>query len=127
MDCACCFEDIDIKIKYRDRPEGEWKECPYCKECILYMKEHQFLDYVKQVEQETCEKSLKRLIEMGPPLKVREPVLLPCENKTDEVYEFDCFSSNLEHVYPHKKLSEYIEKLKEIEKLIERNIDKNGT
>jgi hypothetical protein len=107
MECLCCFDNIDDSgVKYRDQEEGEWKTCPYCKECVKYMQKIQFANYVEEVKSETCKVSLERLIKLGPPKKFRD-TKVPCNNENGEVYEFDFGSSNLEGVYPEKELAEY--------------------
>jgi hypothetical protein len=106
MECLCCFEEINL-VKYRDKENGEWKTCSYCKECIKYMLKIQFLNYVEEVKNETCKVALERLVKLGPPLKFRDPKVI-CDNEKGEVYEFDFGSSHLENIYPEEILKEYI-------------------
>lgn len=116
MECVSCFDEITYMLEYRDKENSGWKVCKYCKDCIQIMKETQFLNYVNQIKVETCKKSLKRLLELGPPTKVREILTLPCENEKQEVWEFrlneEVFSSKLENVYQDEQMVEYIEYLK---------------
>lgn len=109
MECLCCFDILGIEeeVNYRDKENGEWKRCPYCKDCIQYMLKIQFGNYVEEVKNENCKISLERLIKLGPPEKFRD-AKVPCNNEKGEVYEFDFGSSELEGVYPKKELEEYI-------------------
>ena len=106
MDCTCCFEKILEQVKYRDKENGEWKDCFYCKDCIQHMLNTQFLNYVEKIKNETCKKTLETLIQLGPPTKFRDPNI-NCDNEKNEVYEFNLFPSTLENVYPEKELEEY--------------------
>lgn len=106
MECSCCFSDIETIVKYRDKADSDWKNCIYCKECIEYMLETQFLDYVEKIKTETCKVALERLIKLGPPLKFRDPKV-PCDNETGEVYEFNMFSSKLKNVYEKEQMEKY--------------------
>lgn len=107
MECACCFCDIDDVLKYRDEKDGKWKDCIYCKDCVEYMIETQFNDYVERIKNETCKVSLERLLEMGPPLKFRDPKVI-CNNDKNEVYEFNMFQSDLNNVYKGDKMVKYM-------------------
>ena len=112
MECSCCFGDIEEIIKYRDKKDGEWKECIYCKDCIEYMLETQFNNYVEKIKSETCKVALERLIKMGPPLKFTDPTVV-CDNDKNEVYEFNLFSSDLKNVYQDEEMVKYKDFLKE--------------
>lgn len=111
-ECVSCLDPISDRIEYQDVENGEWKSCNYCKDCIEIMKQTQFLSYVNQVKSETCKKSLRRLLVLGPPVKIREPVVLPSNNSRSEVYQFrlnnQIFSSDLENVYTGDKMVEYL-------------------
>ena len=87
MECNICFDETNEKIFYQDNKDSEWKECPYCLECINEMKQKQWNIYVNSIKTETCKATLTRLIKLGPPTKIRD-TYLPCDNETGEVHQF---------------------------------------
>jgi hypothetical protein len=109
-ECLCCYEKFN-NVKFRSEENGEWKNCIYCEDCILYMRKNQFLEYVEKIKTTDCKVSLERLIKQGPPRKVRDPKL-----SDGEVYEFlingEIVSSQLEFLYPEEELKKYEEDLK---------------
>ncbi len=111
MDCSSCLNEIENKIFYRDRKDGNWKSSPYCLDCINYFIKNSWKDYDERVRQETCKKSLERLISLGPPINIREPKGLPCDNERGEVYELlideNIISSKVENALEGKDLENY--------------------
>lgn len=109
MNCVSCFEIIQDNVLYREK-KGEWKQSGYCTDCLNYFIENQWKNYEESVKNETCKKSLERLIKLGPPFYIREPISLPCEN--GEVFEIsingEIKSAKLLNTLEGKKLEEYI-------------------
>ena len=120
MSCTCCLDTLLEPVKYRSEEIGddtgntgdtgnkrEWKDCLYCQPCIQDMLDRQFLSYVEEIKNETCQVALNRLITLGPPTRFRDPNM----NDNREVSEFMCegkpFSSELKNVYPEPELTEY--------------------
>ena len=66
MDCALCFENKIIKYHI-----DEDKDFIYCYNCVLYLKDNQWYNYIKDLKTD-CQASLKRSIEIGPPVNVRD-------------------------------------------------------
>lgn len=118
MECIICIEDIDPVVKYKDKPGGEWRNSPYCSDCMEHFVSNQWFTYVSTIETETCEKTLRRMIQKGPPTHIREPVGLPCENDRGEVIEYrvgdQIKSSRLRGVYEGQEMTKYKTKLQTI-------------
>jgi len=87
-ECVSCLDDIEIPNYYRDGPERDWKPCPYCEICIDWFVQNQWDTYVNTIKNETCKKTVKRLIKKGPPTHVSDPQSLPCDNPRESVWEF---------------------------------------
>jgi len=87
MNCVGCLNDIVDNIFYRDKEFSPWLKSNYCSECLNYMIQNQLKHFVEKIKTENCKKSLERLIQMGPPNNIREPLGLPCENEKNEVYD----------------------------------------
>ena len=108
MECIICLSDYTL-IKYREK-DGEWLESPYCETCINHFIETQWDNYVKTVKSETCKKSLKRMIDAGVPLYVKESVGMPVNN-SEGIYEFmfgnKVISGKLKGVYEGDELIEF--------------------
>jgi hypothetical protein len=109
MECISCFENITGEILYREKG-GEWKKSSYCFECLNYFIEKQWKNYEESVKNETCKKSLKNLLNLGPPFYIREHIGLPCEN--GDVYEIsingEIKSAKLKNIFEGKELEEYL-------------------
>jgi len=115
MICKCCLEEEE-EVRYRDKPDGKWMVCIYCEECVKYMLNTQFKNYIEQVKNEKCKKSLERLISMGPPENFRDPKVF-CDNERNEVYAFENFSAKVERNCSKEELKEYFEFVSNISKL----------
>jgi hypothetical protein len=84
-ECKCCSKiDNSNYVLYKDRELEDWKSSFYCTDCIKYMLLTQWEEYVKLINSANCESALKRLIEEGPPINIRDMMGLPCENETKE-------------------------------------------
>ena len=108
MECSCCFGEINnVKIREKD---GEWKNSIYCKDCLLFMKETQFNEYVEAITKADCKVSLERLINLGPPTNIRDSQI---DIEIDEIkINEQIESGKLENVYPSEELEKYKEFLK---------------
>ncbi len=118
MECISCLDSISHQVTYRDQPEGDWKPSPYCEECMEWFVQNQWESYVTTIETETCEKTLKRMIQAGPPTHIREPVGLPCLDPRRGVLMYkvgdEVKSSELVGVYEGEEMDRYLEKLETI-------------
>lgn len=86
MDCKLCFDDLDdVQVRYK--LDDKWFDLPYCKECILELKANQWSEYVKALKTTDCKKTLKLLIEYGPPHNYRD--LIVTENKEIDMLYYD--------------------------------------
>lgn len=86
MDCKLCFDELDVgQVRYK--MGDEWFDMPYCKLCILELKANQWPEYVKALKTTDCKKTLKLLIEYGPPHNYRD--LVVTENKEIDMLYYD--------------------------------------
>lgn len=85
-ECITCLDEYE-SVEYKEK-DGEWLNSPYCERCINYFIENQWDNYVNTIKTETCKKTIRRMIDSGPPIYVKEPVGMPCEN-SQGVYEFN--------------------------------------
>ena len=85
-ECLSCMDDITIEnyVLYKDQENNEWKSCYYCSICIKYMIDTQWDNYINSIEKVDCAATLRRLLEMGPPINFRDKTI-ECNN---EVYKF---------------------------------------
>ena len=44
--------------------------------------------FVERLTKATCAAELRRIMDKGPPINVRDKAAFPCENDSEEVYEF---------------------------------------
>lgn len=86
-ECSCCYGDIDENnfVLYNEKMEGTWKSSKYCKICVAYMLENAWGTYIGLVGKADCAAALKRLIQNGPPINLRDPIAFACDNGTGEV------------------------------------------
>lgn len=121
MECVSCLEDID-DVKYRDGPNSDWQPSPYCINCLNHMLSTQWDRYVNTIKTETCKKTLRNMIKLGPPTNLRDPISLPCNNDNGEVYQIYhnniIINAKLNGSYEgsemeryKKELSEYLEEI----------------
>jgi len=90
-ECKCCFFDINNEnyVLYTDgsfgkSPAEKWKSASYCKDCIKQMLLTQWETYLNDLYKADCEAARRRLIELGPPINIRDMLGLPCTNETHE-------------------------------------------
>lgn len=92
MDCSFCFNEITDCVEYKKNTTNEWFQSSICFECIMYLKRSQYGDYITQIQSTDCKRTLKRLLEMGPPLWVHDVNVfknVDYENN-ENVIEFKC-------------------------------------
>lgn len=115
-ECISCLDSIQETNYYRTSDDSEWIITPYCTECISWMIENQWDDYVETIKKETCKKTLRRMLEKGPPLYVKEPITMPCDNH-DGIYQFkldgEIVSGELKDHYVGDQLEKYRKELLE--------------
>tara|TARA_Y100000389_G_C17390754_1_gene479755 strand:+ start:572 stop:952 length:381 start_codon:yes stop_codon:yes gene_type:complete len=74
MECQCCFEDLILsnKVFYRINNEKEWMLSNYCKNCVLYLQNKSWGIFQDQVKEADCKKALQKILEVGPPINIRD-------------------------------------------------------
>ena len=115
-ECISCCDDIEVSLFYKDTEDSEWKPCPYCEGCINWFKQNQWNTYVNTIKTETCKKTLKRMIELGPPTRIREPTGLPSDDPSGQIWKLkigdEIIPANLEGSYEGERMEEYKKELK---------------
>lgn len=98
--CSCCWDDITTEnnnyVEYRAVASGDWLPSGYCQGCIEVLLSSQWQNYIKSLETTTCKAEMRRLLERGPPINIRDPKALPCPND-GEVFELWYQSDNQVH------------------------------
>lgn len=83
MTCLATWEDISIEdgtyCEYKTVPSGTWHAAKYCTEVIDRLLRDSFKKYLEDVEKATkdCAASLRRLINLGPPVYLTDSEALP--------------------------------------------------
>lgn len=87
-ECSICFDEItkDNYVLYKDKEDTLWLKSNYCKSCIQYLISTQWERYVDSVDKANCAAELRRLLELGPPINLREKSFI-CNNERSEVYK----------------------------------------
>lgn len=87
--CISCYDNITNEnyVLYKDNEISPWKSCNFCEICIINMIETQWELYVQNVATEDCEPTLRKLLNKGPPINLRENSII-CDNEQSEVYKF---------------------------------------
>lgn len=87
--CLSCYGDFSEveSFEYNDSPNSEWRKAPYCIECFNHIKSTQFKKYKKSVDTADCVAALRRCVQEGPPVNVRDKGF-KCNNENGEVYQY---------------------------------------
>lgn len=78
--CLCCWDDISASnyVEYRSAVDGAWLPSGYCQACIEQLISTQWSTYTNSLEKTTCKAEMRRLLQRGPPINIRDPKALPC-------------------------------------------------
>ena len=89
--CQCCFEEIvnENMVKYQINQNNEWLVCNYCDQCVIYLQNKSWKIYTDQVKQADCKKALIKLIDVGPPVNLRDRVGFPNPLDKHKLTEID--------------------------------------
>lgn len=87
--CYSCLDTLceENYVLYKDKEENDWYPCIYCSECIKYMLDTQWGQYMQNISQPDCAATLRRILESGPPINLRDKSII-CNNDNSEVYKF---------------------------------------
>jgi hypothetical protein len=85
-ECKSCLEELtsDKKVFYRSCISDKFIEFDYCIGCLNEMMCVQWDNYIDGLKTADCMRSLRILIEMGPPINFRDNMI----NDGKEIYEF---------------------------------------
>ena len=115
--CLIFFCDIEIDevVFYTtDIDRNNWIKCPYCIDCITHLKNSLWDEYINGLRTADCMKTLKHLIEMGPPKYVKDTQIANnCDLIAFKVGD-EIISSELIGVVSDDCLIELKEKLNEV-------------
>jgi len=83
--CLICFNSVEsTECVWYTIDKESWDKFPYCIECINYLKLSLWNEYVKGLKMADCEKTLRNLINIGPPRHVRDSLI----SSNREILEF---------------------------------------
>ena len=85
--CIACYDELTNILYYCEDYHKNWKRSQYCINCINYLKKMQWDNFQKDINDD-CLATLRRIIETGPPINVRDIYSMKCENESGEVYLF---------------------------------------
>jgi hypothetical protein len=136
--CLICINNIEPndyvwytieEIINESNYQQKWTRFPYCIDCVNYLKSSLWDKYVMDLKKSDCEKSLRHIIESGPPGRVRDAFIA----SNQEIYAFkvndQIISSDLDGAPSVEKLLELKQKLVDVliildkHKNMENNID----
>ncbi len=98
IECKSCFDNITEKnkVKYTINQKKEWHNSKYCEMCVTYLLNISWNLFTEQVEKADCKKALAKILEVGPPINLRDKIGFPNPNNPDILTEIDTlfFCSN---------------------------------
>lgn len=86
-ECLICMENISDEdiVLYNYEENDIWYVSNYCKKCVIQLRDKQWSAYINGLKDD-CKKSVKKLIDMGPPINIRDDHGFP-EKKYTEIYQ----------------------------------------
>jgi len=89
--CQCCFEDItnENMVKYQINNNSVWLTSNYCETCVDFLQEKSWKIFTDQVEKADCKKALQKILEVGPPINLRDKSGFPNPLDTNLLTEID--------------------------------------
>jgi hypothetical protein len=102
LDCSICFNEISKGVEYRKNTSNEWFETSVCLDCVMHLKKTQYNDYINQIQTTDCKRTLKRLLDMGPPVWIYDVNIFKDVDyeKNENIIEFkyndECRSARLD-------------------------------
>ena len=102
-ECKSCFDDITNAVKYRIHKKQQWHTSYYCETCVKYLIDNSWKIFTDQVKQADCKKALDKLVEVGPPINLRDRTGFPDPENKEQLTEIDelLFCSN-NHIHTAK-------------------------
>ena len=72
--CQCCFDDItnENMVKYQINNNSKWLTSNYCETCVNFLQETSWKIFTDQVEKADCKKALQKILDVGPPINLRD-------------------------------------------------------
>ena len=90
--CQCCFDEIteeDNMVKYQINQNPEWLISNYCETCVDYLQNKSWKIFTDSVEKADCRKALQKILEVGPPINLRDRAGFPNPNDNNLLTEID--------------------------------------
>tara|TARA_B100001094_G_C18126031_1_gene769515 strand:- start:384 stop:770 length:387 start_codon:yes stop_codon:yes gene_type:complete len=90
-DCKSCFEDLTKinKVYYRINNKKNWLESKYCCNCVTYLQNTAWKIFTDQVTKADCKKALKKILDVGPPINLRDKNGFPDPIDNTKLTEID--------------------------------------
>ena len=104
-------------VKYQINNNTTWHLSNYCESCVYYLLNTSWKIYTDQVKQADCKKALQKLIDVGPPINLRDRVGFPNPLDKTKLTEIDnlmflknkkIISAKLKDSLSGEKRTEYI-------------------
>ena len=72
--CKSCFDDLvnDNMVKYQINNNNTWLLSNYCETCVNYLINNSWKIFKDSVEKADCKKALNKILEVGPPINLRD-------------------------------------------------------
>eukprot|EP01054_Gregarina_sp_Poly1_P010681 Gregarina_sp_Poly_1__10680@NODE_807_length_6221_cov_56_782580_g588_i0_p4_GENE_NODE_807_length_6221_cov_56_782580_g588_i0NODE_807_length_6221_cov_56_782580_g588_i0_p4_ORF_typecomplete_len130_score22_50Destabilase/PF05497_12/0_032zfRING_2/PF13639_6/0_35_NODE_807_length_6221_cov_56_782580_g588_i057966185 len=89
MSCKICWEDLDDDLKVQFTTDLEvtantnWKDCLFCHDCVQLLIQTQFDKFMHDAVNVDCERTMRRLMERGPPIWVHDDNGFPDTNNME--------------------------------------------
>ncbi|KAI4836782.1 hypothetical protein MKS88_004586 [Plasmodium brasilianum] len=96
--CLICYDDIDENtyIEYQTHEFGEWHPSMFCMNCTGILIETQYHKYINNVQKSECLREQKNLLEMGPPINIKDKNGFPLSDGK-EIYSLWYFCDKKVH------------------------------
>ena len=77
--CLSCFDDLDETnmVKYQINNNKTWLSSYYCETCVNYLINNSWKIFKDSVEKADCKKALNKILEVGPPINLRDKCGFP--------------------------------------------------
>ena len=118
MECKSCFDDITLenKVSYRIHNNTKWLPSYYCEQCTRFLLSTSWKIFTDQVKEADCKRALQKILEVGPPINLRDKTGFPDphdNSKLTEINELlfsngEQISAKLKGSFTGKKRQEYI-------------------
>lgn len=128
LECAAyliTIEEDDDYCEYQTN-DGLWHSSPYCSEVVRHLLQTGFHKYLKTIDEADCKATLRRAIQSGPPLYLRDKTFnIPDDQYITKVW-FKSDNIEIDAIYEGAPIGEEREKMwKQHKKIFEQLPEQN--